>query len=777
MIEPAAGSSDVVSFGPFSLDPRRRLLLRDGAPIVVGARTLDTLIALVARPHEAISKRELMAVVWPDVSVEEGSLRVQIAALRKALGDGKGGARYITTLAGRGYCFVAPISRVRDRDGERAAAAASFSHANLPARLARMVGRDDDISRLSDRLMTARFISIIGAGGVGKTTVAVAAGHRLMEAFACAVLFVDLGMLSDPDLVATAASSLLGLSVQSDDATPNLLAWLRDKRMLLILDTCEHLIEAVAALASQIYAAASQVHILATTREALQVEDEHVYRLEPLACPPDEATLTAASVQAFPATQLFVERALASGARLELSDADAMIIGGICRKLDGVALAIELAARRVESYGLQQTANLLDRRLTLLWTGARTATPRQRTLQATLDWNYGLLTDLERLVLRRLAVFVGHFTLDAALEVASGATLDQSVVFGAMDSLVAKSMVATRPMGAMMRYRLLDTTRAYALDIAIDDVVLADLNARHAAYYQRWLEQNGNEWSNLSTGTERAAHFAALDNIRAALEWAFGDKGDTAIGVGLAATAAPVFLAMSLLPECHRWSERALRALDPKRRGGAEEMHLQVCLGNASLHRHGQSQAARDALVKGLAIADARGDSLNGVGIRSLLHMFHYRGAEFNAAMQNAMQCRAIAGSVEDPAAMAVVHSILGRSLYVAGELGAARAELDAFVALRPRSRRPSAVTSATIATIGRRSRWPERCGCKAIRTRPRNARTTRCGKPSAWTDPNRWPSSSTGQPPSSCGSAISRLPRSTSRRRSSTPDRCPLNP
>src|SRR4029077_5741378 len=158
------------------------------------------------------------------------------------------------------------------------------------------------------------------------------------------------------------------------------------------------------------------------------------------------------------------ERAMASGARLELSDADAVLVGDICRKLDGVALAIELAARRVESYGLQQTAALLDQRLTLLWSGPRTAAARQKTLQATLDWSYGLLSDLERQVLRRLAVFVGHFTLDAALEVASSATLDQSVVRGAMDSLVAKSMVATRPIGAMVRYRLLDTTRAYALD-------------------------------------------------------------------------------------------------------------------------------------------------------------------------------------------------------------------------------------------------------------------------------------------------------------------------
>ncbi len=222
------------------------------------------------------------------------------------------------------------------------------------------------------------------------------------------------------------------------------------------------------------------MHILATSREALRIEGEHVYRLDALACPPDAPDLTAAAVQKFPAVQLFVERAVASGAHLDISDLDAPIVASICRKLDGVALAIELAARRVESYGLQQTAALLDQRLTLLWLGSRTAPPRQKTLQATLDWSYGLLSELERVVLRRLAVFVGHFTLDAALEVAASAPLDQSTVFGAIDSLVAKSMVATRPIGAMMRYRLLDTTRAYALDIRIDDTELADLAVRHA---------------------------------------------------------------------------------------------------------------------------------------------------------------------------------------------------------------------------------------------------------------------------------------------------------
>lgn len=692
MIEPTATAKNVMSFGPFRLDTARRLLLKDGAPVVLGARTLDTLIALLERPNEPISKRDLMAMVWPDVIVEEGSLRFHIATLRKALGDGRNGARYITTLAGRGYCFVAPISRLSDLGGARTEAVASFSHANLPGRLGRMVGRDDDIAKLAAQLTTARFVSIVGSGGVGKTTVAVAVGHHLMEDFSGAVLFVDLGMLSDPGLVATATASMLGLSVQSDDATPNLIAYLRGKRILVILDTCEHLVEAVAELASQIFAAAPGVHILATSREALQLEDEHVYRLGPLGCPPDDADLTAASVHNFAATQLFVERAMASGAQMALSDTDAALVGDICRKLDGVALAIELAARRVESYGLQQTAALLDQRLTLLWAGPRTATPRQKTLQATLDWSFGLLSELERMVLRRLAVFVGHFTLDAALDVASSATLDHSVVLGAMDSLVGKSMVATRPIGAMVRYRLLDTTRAYALDIGIDQAELAQLSARHATYYRRWLEQNGTEWSSLSTGTERSVHFAALNNVRAALEWCFGANGDTSIGVKVAAAAAPVFLAMSLLPECHRWSERALLWLDDTTRGAAEEMHLLAGLGTASLYMHGQSETAREALVKSVAIADARGDGLNRVGLRSLRHMFHFRGGEFSQAMQNATQCRAIAGTVEDTAAMALAHSILGRSLHMAGEHGAARVELEALMAQRQRTRHASTI-------------------------------------------------------------------------------------
>lgn len=691
MMTPAR-SREVVSFGPFNLVASERLLTKDHAPVELGGRALDILIALVSRPNEVVSKKDLLSRVWPDVTVEEGSLRFHMASLRKALGDGKGGARYITTHAGRGYCFVAPVSRASSpRDGAPAAAA-NFPHAHLPSPLSRMVGRDDDVLKLSAQLTASRFVTIVGAGGVGKTTVAVAVAHHLLEAFAGSVLFVDLGTLSDPKLAATVVASMLGLSVQSDDATPGLIAFLKSKRILLILDTCEHLLEAVAALVASIMEAVPQVHVLATSREALQIEGEHVYRLDALACPPDAPGLTAAAVHEFPATQLFVERAVASGARLEVSDVEAPIVANICRKLDGVALAIELAARRVDSYGLQQTAALLDQRLTLRWLGSRKAPPRQKTLQATLDWSYELLSELERVVLRRLAVFVGDFTLDAALEVVASATLDRSAVFGAIDSLVAKSMVVTRPIGAIMRYRLLDTTRAYVLGISIDDAETADLAVRHATYYRRWLEQYGAEWPTLAKGVAPAPHFAAINNVRAALEWCFGVNGNTEVGVALASTAAPVFSAMSLLTECHRWAEQAIGALNDATRGGLEEMHLQAALGLSLLLMRGSTEAARVALNRGLAIAEERGDALNQLQLLALLNGYHLTIGDFKTTLTFGKRASAISKIIADPAAIALAHCISGMSLADTGDLAGARVEFEAARQRAPGAQRTRAI-------------------------------------------------------------------------------------
>jgi predicted ATPase/DNA-binding winged helix-turn-helix (wHTH) protein len=688
MVGLAAQNGDVVSFGPFRLAAGTRLLTRNGIPVELGARALDILVVLSARPNAVVSKKDLLARVWPDVAVEEGSLRFHIANLRKALGDGRDGTRYIVTLPGRGYCFVAPLAPVRDDDAAVPEAAPAFSPANLPNRPIRMIGRSDDIVRLSDRLTATRFVTIVGSGGVGKTTVAAAIGHDLADTFRGAVHFVDLGALDDPGLVTPTVASMLGLQVQSDDAMPGVIAYLRDKRVLLILDTCEHLIDAAAALASRLFAGAPQTHILATSREALRVDGEHVYKLAPLACPPDDPHLTAAVARTFPAAQLFVERAMAGDAGFVLNDADATVVTSICRKLDGVPLAIELAAGRVEGYGLAKTATLLDQRLTLLWPGRRTAPPRQKTLQATLDWSYGLLSGPERAILRRLAVFVGHFTLEAALEVVASPTIDQAQVFGAIDGLIAKSMVAARPAGAMMRYRLLDTTRAYALQgRADDDTALAGLAARHAAYYLRWLEDTGAAWPASSSAAQRSLHLTGLANVRAALERCFGPGGDARTGVRLAAAAAPVFLAMSLLTECHRWSARAIAALDDATRGGREEMHLRAALGVSLMFTRGGQDAARLALDRSFAIAERQGDALDQIQVLGPLQMFHLRTGAFTVALRHSQRCAAIAGALEDSISRALAHSLMGISLHLAGDLDRARAELEAALRSGAQSR------------------------------------------------------------------------------------------
>ena len=667
MTEPAGTTTGTLAFGPFAVRPQERLVMRDGVALPLGAKAFDTLMALMSRPNEVVSKWDLMALVWPGLTVEEASLRFHIAALRKALGDGKNGARYIATLAGRGYCFVAPISRFAQPVSQTEFGATprpELPPVKLPNRLQRMVGRADAIAAVSDRLTASRFVTIVGPGGVGKTAVAVAIAHDLLETFADAAHFVDLAALSDPDLVITSILLMLGLPAQTDDPLPALLAHLHDKRMLLILDNCEHVIAAAAPLAAEIFHAAPHVHILATSREALRVEGEQVYRLAPLAVPPDGSGLTIAAAQTYPALQLFLDRATASGAQIALDDANAAIIARICRKLDGMALAIELAAGRVEAYGLEQTAALLDERLNLLWQGQRTAPPRQKTLQATLDWSFGLLTDHERLVLSRLAVFAGHFTIDAALEIVPDQRVDRAHLFDAVDSLVAKSMVAPRPMGAMMRYRLLDTTRSYLLEIEPDDAALA---ARHATYYRRWLEQAGMNWAAVPSADERAIHFSALHNVRAALDWCFGAGGDIGIGIALAAAAAPIFLAMSLLIECRRWSERALLAMDPASRGSAEEMHIQAALGLTLMFTRGGSEAARGALSRSLALAEARGDEANQLQLLGRMHIFHERMGEFDAALGYAQASLAVARSLGDPASIALAHSLLGVSLHLAG--------------------------------------------------------------------------------------------------------------
>jgi predicted ATPase/DNA-binding winged helix-turn-helix (wHTH) protein len=655
----------MICFGPFRLSATERLLEKGSDPIQLGSRALDILIALVERPAEVVSKKELIARVWPDLVVDEGSLRFHVSALRKALGEGRSGGRYVTNVSGRGYCFVAPISRAASPP---ALLRNSFAHSpvGLPPTPTRMVGRDETVRCIAEELTARRFFTIVGPGGIGKTTVAIAVSHSMLPAFDGAVHYVDFGPLCTPSLVPNRVALTVGLPGNLDDPLAALSAFLRDRRMLLVFDSCEHLIETIAPLAERIFHAAPEVHILATSREPLQVDSEQIHRLHPLVFPPDDAELTAAQALTFPAVQLFVERAAAHGSGFELDDVEAPIVGKVCRRLDGIALALELAAGRVGAYGIKGIASLLDSPCRLLWHGRRTALPRHQTLSAMLDWSYNLLPESERRVLRRLSVFVGAFSLEAAQYVAAGDIFEREQVAEAIAGLVTKSLIAVETNDTGALYRLLDTTRAYALTKMADSGERNAIAQQHAIYYREFLERI--EIASVTGPKNNGAieSWRHVSNVRAALEWSFSEQGDKEIGTALAAASAPLFLELSLLTECRFWMERAITEHGGK--GDRREMELKGAFAVSLMFIKGNIEEVRAALTTALSLAEVLSLPYHQMRLFAVQHTFLMRIGDFPGAAAVAEQNEAVAKRTADPTAMMIADWMLGVSHHALGD-------------------------------------------------------------------------------------------------------------
>jgi len=672
---------DVFFFDPFSLFAAERLLKKADEPIPLGGRALDILIALAERAGEVVPHQELISIVWPGVTVENVNLRSQIAAIRKALGDGGEGTRYVSNVSGRGYCLVAPVMR---SSAGQPTAVGGITPAErvrrLPPRLTRMVGRDDTVRSLAQRLQISRFVSIVGPGGVGKTTVAISVAHALADGFHDAVFFVDLAALTDPELVPTAVASALGLMVQTQDPLAGLVAFIGDKKILIVLDNCEHVIGVAAALAERVVGETPRAHILATSREALQVEGELVHVLYSLDCPPDDVGPTATEVLRYPAVQLFMERAAASGCVIALNDTDAPTVARICRRLDGMALAIELAASRVGPLGIRETAKLLDSRFGMLWHGRRTALPRHRTLNAMLDWSYNLLTERERMVLGRLSIFVGDFTLQAAGFVASETEVDEGGVIDAVVSLAAKFLIATT-VTEESAYRLLDTTRVYAAARLTERGEADSVARRHAIFYSTLLEHDELIQS-MSSEQILSVYGSHIGNVRAALGWALSDHGDVAVGIELATWATLLFVGLSLLDECRVWCERALAALDDASRGTRQEMILQEALAQSSMFTRGHTDEVRAEFERGLALAEAFQDRARQLRLLAGLNLFLTRRGDIRSALPVVEQAASIAQAAKHPAGTVWAEWWSGVARHYLGDQAAAQLHLENGMAL-----------------------------------------------------------------------------------------------
>ena len=479
----------VISFGNFRLYPMQRQLLEGEKPVRIGSRALDILITLVEQPGQLISKEELMAKVWPGTFVDAANITVHVSALRRLLGDGRGDVRYLVNISGRGYRFVAPVSRENDDSLVRAEHPASQESHNLPTQITGLVGRARIVITLERQLSLDPLLTIVGPGGIGKTSVALAVARGMVRDFEHGVWLVDLASLSDSDEVASAVAAAIGLRASSDTPIAALVESLRRKAMLLLFDNCEHVVDSAASVVVSILRNAPGVRILATSREPLGAEGEHWHRLPPLEVPPRSLLLSATDALRFSAVELFVNRAAAKLDGFELSERDVSIVVDLCRKLDGNALAIELAASRIDTFGLRGLSTRLDGGLQRLTGGYRTSLPRHQTLRAMLDWSFDWLPVPERIFLSRLAVFSGEFTLDAASAVATSEDITAFDVADLVAGLVTKSLVIADICGKEPQYRLLEITRAYAREKLHESGEFELTSRRHAEYIQSTAER------------------------------------------------------------------------------------------------------------------------------------------------------------------------------------------------------------------------------------------------------------------------------------------------
>ena len=661
------------SFGPFLLVPERQLLLHADAPVRIGGRALDLLTALVERPGEDVSKQELISRVWPRTVVEDCNLKVHMAALRRALGDEPGIARYVATVTGRGYRFVAPVKEGGLPGARLPSVATAKPRHNLPFPRSRIFGRADAIEAIRRDLEVSRLVTVLGPGGIGKTTVALAVAEKAIGHFRDGVWLVDFSLLNDASLTPNAIAMAVGMPAHAADMRGALCEFLREREMLLVLDSCEHMLDAVAGCIDQILAHAAGVKILVTSRAPLELDEERLRRLPGLGTPSSTAQLGAQEALAFPAVQLFVDRATDRLESFELRDAEAPAVAEICSRLDGLALAIEFAATRIDAFGVGGLLKQLDDRFHVI-VGRRAGPQRHRTLAATLDWSYGLLPAREAALLRAVSVFAGVFDMDGAVAVSG---LRPTEVAGALAELVAKSLLAVDVDGADVAYRLLETTRAYGLDKLADGGKNHETRLRHAEHVCRVLDRATVEWSQGGAVEWACVYGRYLDDLRAALTWARRETGNGALRIRLTVAGLLVWNHFSHTEECRARVSEAVAELDAAGlAGSAFEMQLKAWLGGATMFTQGLMSQAMDAMERALDIANERGDLDYRVRCLRLMGVHLLFCGENDAAIRTIGRLTAIA-TTEMPSAIPEAEAALGFAELFTGQFRSVRQRLE----------------------------------------------------------------------------------------------------
>ena len=662
----------ILSFGTFRFVPSRQQLLDGDRPLRVGSRALGLLQALVENAGEVVSKQELIEAVWRGIWVDEANLRANIGALRKILGDGRDGRRYIQNVPGRGYRFVEPVYR-----GEKSFAAIdpATSH-GAPRYSPGLIGRAEAVESLSSQLGAHRLVSLVGSGGIGKTSVAMAVTDLWQRVNGDPARFIDLAVVKDVDQLWIAAATAFEVEL-NPSAQAQVLRAIRSRDCLVVLDNCEHIVTAAAELAEAFLASAERVQILATSREPLRVRGEWVHRLPPLKYPEASAQITAREALAYPAVELLVERVAETVGGFTLTDHDATFAAEICRRLDGVPLALELAAAQAEVFSMRQLAEGLGDRFKLLSRGLRTALPRHQSLQAVLSWSCQLLSDTERMVLRQVSVLPAWFDMTDATSIGARLGISEQTVSEAIANLVTKSIVSAEVINDGARYRLPETVRACSQDKLAE---AGEFDSAFRAFTGYVTEQYSDAAAN--QGDAKLSWLACcirnLDNARACLDWALIDGRDPVTGIELISKALPFWMLGSRLIEHRQYLEPALRYVKKRQlRRMSDELALEISIALAQYFDGGPTNDVMARLKHALALARKLPSRPQELSILWMLYGVSGNWGNYRAEMDFARQFGEACSGGAERQNRTRRHRMLARGFHDNGEHRNALKEVD----------------------------------------------------------------------------------------------------
>ena len=645
-----------ITFGPFRLDGADRRLHHGGDVVPLRPKTFAVLDHLAARPGRLVTKEQLLAAVWPDTAVTDTVLKVCIREIRDALGDDPESPRYIETAHRLGYRFVGHVSTT-----------------NLPAAVSPLIGRLADIADISRELGRTRLLTLTGPGGSGKSRLAIEVAASLGDRFGDGVWWIDLAPVGDDRFVPQAIAMALGVRDHpSQPLTPLLGRFLAARQTLLVIDNCEHVIGAVAALIEALLPHAPALRVLATSREPLRADGERVRVVPPLPVPGPEVSTKEAAIQ-YDAVKLFEDRATAALSSFTLDDGTCPPVVEICRRLDGMPLAIELAAARVAGLSVTQIASRLHDCFGLLGTGRRAGLARHQTLRAAIEWSDNLLTDEERRVFRSVSVFVGSFTPEAAEHIAAAG----DHVLDVIGRLVDKSLVVPeRAVTGEWRYRLLETVRRYAHEKLLGDAAhAAEVFARHAAFYLQLAERMEPQINTAARSSSLARLARDHSDLRAAIERALRDA-DYAQASRLAGALFWFWFHRGLWREGRTFLQAAIA-----HEQGSRSRRARVLLGDGVLAwAEGDHAVAAARLEECIAIGGAAEDAstaAHALHFLAMVRLTEGRAGEGRPLAEEAIRKARAAGDAFCLMLALASHGVL---LVAAGHLEDARAVLEESV-------------------------------------------------------------------------------------------------